>query len=193
LNDFKGTTMTQAAEITLEPASCGYGSGLRPDRCCALDWAEPPAPQQPVPEFDRALAAARSGNTPEAERLVIAVLERFPRHVGALDLLYQIRLAQNRMTAAEALLERIVRLDPNNLKATQTLASLLFGRGALADAEHHARNAVRLSPADPQSHNLMGMIMTEANRPQIGEYHYRRVLDLTGSATAFCWPISPGI
>ena len=26
----------------------------------------------------------------------------------------------------------------------------------------------------------MGMIMTEANRPQIGEYHYRRVLDLGG-------------
>ena len=26
----------------------------------------------------------------------------------------------------------------------------------------------------------MGMIMTEANRPQIGEYHYRRVLDLSG-------------
>ena len=30
----------------------------------------------------------------------------------------------------------------------------------------------------PQSHNLMGMVMTEANRPQTGEYHYRRVLEL---------------
>jgi tetratricopeptide (TPR) repeat protein len=27
----------------------------------------------------------------------------------------------------------------------------------------------------------MGMIMTEANRPQIGEYHYRRVMELSGS------------
>ena len=26
----------------------------------------------------------------------------------------------------------------------------------------------------------MGMILTEANRPQVGEYHYRRVLELTG-------------
>ena len=27
----------------------------------------------------------------------------------------------------------------------------------------------------------MGMILTEANRPQVGEYHYRRVLALTGA------------
>src|SRR6202035_4121041 len=55
----------------------------------------------------------------------------------------------------------------------------LFSRGAIADAELHARSAVRIAPQNPQAHNLMGMIMTEANRPQVGEYHYRRVLELT--------------
>jgi tetratricopeptide (TPR) repeat protein len=176
--------MTQAAEMTPEPATCGCCSGLRADRCCALDWAAPPADPEQVPEFDRALTAVQAGNVAAAERLVIDVLQRSPRHIGALDLLYQIRRAENQMAAAAALLARIVRLDPNNLLATQTLALLLFGRGALAEAEHHARNAVRLSPTDPQSHNLMGMIMTEANRPQIGEYHYRRVLALSGSRDA---------
>jgi tetratricopeptide (TPR) repeat protein len=107
-----------------------------------------------------------SGNTAEAERLVIDLLGRFPRHLGALDLLYRIRRPQNQMAAAEALLKRIVRLDPNNLLATQTLALLLFDKGAMAEAEHHARNSVRLGPVDAQSHNLMGMVMTEANRPQ---------------------------
>jgi tetratricopeptide (TPR) repeat protein len=176
--------MTQVAEMTAEPATCGCGSGLRGDRCCALDWSEPATPPQQIPEFDAALAAFGAGNIAAAERLVIDLLERCPRHIGALDLLYQIRRTGNRMAAAEALLARIVRLDPNNLLATQTLSSLLFGRGALTEAEHHARNAVRLAPTDPQSHNLMGMIMTEANRPQIGEYHYRRVLALTGGRDA---------
>src|SRR6185437_15471300 len=60
------------------------------------------------------------------------------------------------------------------------LTLILLGKGSLAEAEHHARNAVRIAPENPQAHNLMGMIMTEANRPQIGEYHYRRVLELTG-------------
>jgi tetratricopeptide (TPR) repeat protein len=173
--------MTPPAQASTETPTCACGSGLRPDRCCDIDWTQPPAEPQAVPDFDRALAAAQAGSTADAERLVIAVLERLPRHIGALDLLYQIRRAEQRMPAAEALLARIVRLDANNVLATQTLASLLFERGALAEAEHHARNAVRLAPTDPRSHNLLAMILTEANRPQIGEYHYRRVLELAGS------------
>jgi Flp pilus assembly protein TadD len=61
----------------------------------------------------------------------------------------------------------------------QAQALLLFGKGALFEAEHHARNAVRLAPSDPQSHNLVGMIMTEAQRPQVGEHYYRRARELT--------------
>src|SRR5689334_15918522 len=57
---------------------------------------------------------------------------------------------------------------------------LLMGKGAIAEAKIHARNAVRIAPENPQAYNLMGMVMTEANRPQIGEYHYRRVLELAG-------------
>jgi predicted Zn-dependent protease len=162
---------------------------LRSDRCCALDWSIPPAASRETPEIDRAGAALAAGNVAEAARLLIDLLEQFPRHLGALTLLYQIRSAENETVAAEALLCRIVRLDPNDLAATQALAALLFGRGALAEAEFHARNAVRLAPADAQSHNLMGMIMTDAHRPQVGEYHYRRVIELLGSFT----PISPGI
>jgi tetratricopeptide (TPR) repeat protein len=37
---------------------------------------------------------------------------------------------------------------------------------------------------DPQSHNLMGMIMTEAQRPQVGEHHYRRASELLGGPNA---------
>ncbi len=58
---------------------------------------------------------------------------------------------------------------------------LLFQRGDLASAEHHARNAVRLAPMHPVSHNLMGMILTEAQRPHVGEFHYRRVLEISGA------------
>ena len=95
--------------------------------------------------------------------------------------------------ASEALLKRIVRLDPNHLPATQALALLSFGKGALAEAEIHARNAVRIAPLDPQSHNLMGMIMTEAHRPQVGEHHYRRAQGTARRTRArSCSPTSPG-
>ena len=160
---------------------------MRSDRCCALDWTVAPAASRETPEIEQARAALGAGNVTEATRLLIDVLNQFPLHLGALGLLYQIRSAENQTTAAEALLTRIVRLNPNDLAATQALASLLFAKGALAEAEIHARNAVRLAPADSQSHNLMGMIMTEAHRPQVGEYHYRRVIELIGAPNAIVY------
>ena len=109
------------------------------------------------------------------------MLELAPDCVPALGRLGDIRRAQGRPEAAEALLRRIVSLAPNTLAATQDLALMLFGRGNVAEAEVHARNAIRLAPESPQAHNLLGMILTETNRPQAGEYHYRRVLELTGN------------
>jgi len=106
------------------------------------------------------------------------VLELAPGQGGALAVLYQIRKATGPLSAAQALVRRLVALQPNNVWATQELALLLFGKGDFAEAEVQARNAVRIAPTDAQSHNLMGMILTEANRPQVGEYHYRRALEL---------------
>jgi tetratricopeptide (TPR) repeat protein len=169
----------------VDPTSpCPCGSGLRYARCCGLDWTAPWPEPGPAPEVGRIRAALAAGNSAEAERELIELIERSPKHIGGLALLHQLRAGQNQTAAAEALLGRIVRLDPNNLNATQALALLLFTKGALAEAEVHARNAVRIAPTDPQSHNLMGMIMTEAQRPQVGEHHYRRAMKLLAAPSA---------
>ena len=169
--------------LAVLPSACPCASGLPAAKCCALDVATlaPPQTHQPLlPKVDQAIAAHSRGAHAEAERLCLDVLELAPGQGGALAVLFHIRRVQGRHMAAQALLGRLVALQPNNVWATQELALLLFGRGDLAAAEHHARNCVRIAPADPQSHNLMGMILTEGNQPQIGEYHYRRVLELTG-------------
>jgi tetratricopeptide (TPR) repeat protein len=162
---------------------CPCGSGLRAARCCALDPAAiPPAESTHhlVPLVERALKAHRAGQTEAAERLCIDVLELAPDRPRALSILYEIRKAQNSPRAAEALIRRVVHFDPNDFWATNELTLLLLAKGDLAEGEVHARNAVRIAPENPQAHNLMGMIMTEAQRPAIGEYHYRRCLELAG-------------
>jgi tetratricopeptide (TPR) repeat protein len=175
--------MTPAQPI--DPASpCRCGSGLRQDRCCGLDWTAPWPEPGVAPEFGRARAALAAGDQAEAGRLLVELMEKSPKHIGAMTLLYELRSSQGRTVAAEALLKRIVRLDPNNLPMTQALALLLFTKGALAEAEFHARNAVRIAPTDAQSHNLMGMIMTEAQRPQVGEHHYRQAMKLLAVPSA---------
>ena len=169
-----------ALSNSVDPAlACPCGSGLRFNRCCGLDWAAAWPDPGPAPDIERARAALTAGDPAEAERLMIELLERVAEARRRRSrCCTSFAPSQGRTAAAEALLARIVRLDPNNLAATQALALSLFTRGALAEAEVHARNAVRIAPTDAQSHNLMGMIMTEAQRPQVGEHHYRRAMEL---------------
>jgi tetratricopeptide (TPR) repeat protein len=160
---------------------CGCGSGLRRQRCCGFDpysWGPfvGAAPLEPL--IRQAVEAAGHADREAAIRLCLDVLELVPWHAGCVALLARLHLSADNRTAAEALLRRAVKINPNDLLATQSLCMLLFNNAALAEAEVHARNAVRIAPDNPQSHNMMGMVLTEANRPQIGEYHYRKVLEL---------------
>jgi tetratricopeptide (TPR) repeat protein len=140
----------------------------------------PPGAARPlIPVVERAGELHRQNNRAEAEKLCREVLELAPGQPEALSLLYRIHAEAGQERAADALLRRIVTLHPNTFWATNELTLALLKKGAIAEAEMHARNAVRIAPENPQSHNLMGMVMTEANRPQIGEYHYRKVLALT--------------
>ena len=164
--------------------SCPCGSGLRRLSCCEA----PPGTLRPTeairhltPLVERAAQALRTGARGIAERLAIDVLELAPGQTGALTVLYEVRKASGPAPAAEALIRRLVGLDPNNFWATNEITLLLLAKGSLNDAELHARNAVRIAPEAPQSHNLMGMVLTEARRPQVAEYHYRRVLVLSGA------------
>jgi len=166
------------------PGLCPCGSGLRPERCCALQPAAIPSAEitrHLVPLVERASQAYQHGAKDLAERLCLDVLELAPDRPGALLLLHSIRREQGKTAAADVLLRRAVHFDPNNFNATHELALMLLRRGALVEAEVHARNAIRIAPQTPQAHNLMGMIMTEAQRPRLGEYHYRQVLALSGA------------
>jgi TPR repeat protein/Tfp pilus assembly protein PilF len=168
-----------------QPASCPCGSGLRSDRCCDLDAGYPVRADvrgQLEPLLRRAREAFATGDVTAAESLCIHVLNVDPRVPDALWMLCQIRGRADNQRAARSLLRRLVAIDPNHLDATLELASLLFQRGDMASAEPLARNAVRLAPTHPRSHKLMAMVLTEGGRPRPGEYHYRRAIELSGTA-----------
>ncbi len=163
---------------------CQCGSGLSPTRCCQLNLATlgaPEANRHLVPLEERAVQARRNGAAETAERLALDVLELAPGRTTALSVLYEIRKGEGKQAAAEALMRRIVALEPNNFWATNEITLLLLGKGNVAEAERHARNAIRIAPENAQSHYLMGMVLTEAYRPAIGEYHYYKALELSGA------------
>ncbi len=173
-----------AAMQTGQARLCQCGSGLSPTRCCQLNLATlgaPEANRHLVPLEERAVQARRNGAAETAERLALDVLELAPGRTTALSVLYEIRKTQGNQSAAEALMRRIVALEPNNFWATNEITLLLLGKGNVAEAERHARNAIRIAPENAQSHYLMGMVLTEAYRPAIGEYHYYKALELSGA------------
>lgn len=95
---------------------CPCGSGLRTIRCCGMeDHSLPPseAIRHLVPLVERAVQAHRQGSTETAERLCLDVLELAPDRPRALRILYDRSKAQGNARAAEALIRRIVGLDPN--------------------------------------------------------------------------------
>ena len=168
--------------MTNAPASpdrtCACGSGLRADRCCALDGSRSWPRHAPAQIAGQARAAFAAGDKLAAERLLIAAIEAAPLDSGALGALCDLR-GRSRPAAAEALLARIVRLEPDNPAPVLALAHRLAQRGAFQAAEPYARAAARLAPADPEAHALLGMILTETQRAQLGEPCYRRAMRLS--------------
>ena len=132
-----------------------------------------------APTVARAVQAHRRGAREVAEQLCCDVLELAPGQTDALAVLFEIRKTAGQIEAAEALIRRLVHLDPHNFWAINEITLLLLAKGNLEEAEKHARNAIRVAPEAPQAHNLMGMVLTEARKPQVGEYHYRKVLALS--------------
>ena len=166
------------------PLPCGCGSGLSSARCCGftLDGSYPAELSPGLQALVRRLVQAhRHGDSAAAETLCLDVLDLVPAQPDALRVLCEIRRASGPRSAVEALLRRLAALDPNDFWTVNELALLLLNKGSLAEAELQARNAVRIAPENPQAHNLMGMVLTEAHRPQLGEHHYRRVLQLSGT------------
>ncbi len=170
------------ATMKYQDALCACGSGLRSCRCCEISGGYA-ATFEPNDQFNALVVGAgqalANGDIAAAERLCLNALDVVPRLPDALWILAQIRRRAGQQQAVLVLLQRLVQVDPNNVDATQELALALFQREDLPAAEHHARNAVRLAPTQARSHHLMGMILTEARRPDIGEFHYRRAIELS--------------
>jgi len=158
---------------------------LRRVRCCDYDPAALPeraSLDTLNPMGDEATKLFNDKKLAEAAALALKILDLAPNHRAALRVLFEVRRAENRPKAAEALARRLASLPadgpPIAAAANLQLAQLLVGQGRHLDAEPSSRAALKLSPRDPTAHHVMGVILTETGRLRAGETHYRRALAL---------------
>ncbi len=177
-------TLSKGTDGKPQSQQCACGSGLRASSCCKMRQARPPtlaAQQHWGPALKKAQEAYQRKDFDDAKDGLLNILEHFPTYVMALLLLYKIHADNKNFKAAQALLTRAVKIDPNQMQATLELTQLLFRKGDRAQADYHCRNAIRIAPRNAKAHLLMGAIFTSSNRNRAGEYHFRRALELHGS------------
>ena len=171
-------------KLKIKPCPCG--SGLRAVRCCEMDAAAWPAQENTTLLDAQATEATKFFNEKkyaEAETLALQILDVAPNQRFALRVLFEIRKAQNKHPAAEALGRRLAGLPgPPQLRAQANaqFAQYLVAQGRHADALPAAAAALKAAPKDATAQHVMGVVLTESGAIQEGEAHYRKALRYLG-------------
>lgn len=165
---------------------CLCGSLLRAKRCCEADQAQWPGQDAVALLDDKAVEATKFFNEKkydEAEALALKILDAVPNQRATLRVLFEIRNAQKRFKAADALGARLAGLPgsaPLRAQANGQYAQYLIGQGRHEEALPFAAAALKATPKAAQMHHVMGVAFTETGALLAGERHYRRALALLG-------------
>ena len=85
--------------------------------------------------------------TEEARKKADLILEKFPDHVGALELLSAVQVQENDLEGGTKTLEKAASLNPNHFNTQLSLGRLLLLKGKLDKAEEHYQKAIALDPS----------------------------------------------
>ena len=173
--------------------SCACGSGLAADRCCQLAGASraEPASDREIQAIAAALRAATRRRRARADR---GAVPHAARPAGAAAAAGACAPAEGKTAAAEALLARIVRLDPNDSGGDPRRWRWRCSTAARwPRPSRMPRNAVRLAPdrravAQPDGHDPDRGAAAAGRRAPLSP----RAGAARPAASRSCSPTSPG-
>lgn len=136
-------------------------------------------PEQPLDEaFSRALASHQSGKLGEAEALYRLVLEKEPRHAGALTLLGTLHAQLRRYEEAARLFEISLEVDPRQVNALYNRGLVLEALDRFDEAARSYDRALALGADSPEIFNNRGNALARLKRFDEAVASYDRALAL---------------
>jgi Flp pilus assembly protein TadD len=105
----------------------------------------------------------------------LEIEDRMPKAQYLLGVLYA---KTNRANLAEKPLTRFAELEPENPDAQFELAKVEFALSKFADAESHARNAIRRKEANPGVHIVLGYSLLRQKKPTDARRAFQEFLKL---------------
>lgn len=128
--------------------------------------------------FAQASALHRAGRLEEAKDAYGAVLKLAPRHAEALRLLGAVWAQLGQPARAAPLIEKAVRVDPNNIGAQFTLGAVLNDLGRPDEALAAFDRALALNPRFFEAHGNRGVALGRMGRHEDAVAAYDRALGL---------------
>jgi len=129
--------------------------------------------------FDRAMAFQDAGNWPAAETDLRTALKLSPNQPDLMNFLGYTWADQDRnLSQARDLLERAVKLEPQNGAIIDSLGWVKFRQGDVADAVATLETAVQMLPEDPDVNTHLGYAYEAAGRRLEARYQWQYALTL---------------
>lgn len=139
----------------------------------------PPAAR---PRAQRSFAVAesyvRQGKFTEAIPMLETILRSAPGDLKARNLLGIALLSSGRNAEAAAQFRKAVQINPRFLPALKNLGTSELALGKPTEAKGHLEQALKLAPADPATHLLLGDIYFAEQNYDRAASHYERSGDL---------------
>ena len=115
-------------------------------------------------ELKKAFELHRTGNLDEAGRIYIAILERDPDDVDALNLLGVIMQAAGNLEAAVQMIQRATELAPDYFAARVNLGNALQAAGRAAEAVESFQVALKMNPLMPEVVSNLASALNDLGR-----------------------------
>ncbi len=127
--------------------------------------------------FDQASELDQQGRTDEARDAYLAVLERDPSHLLALNNLGTLLHAARYRTAARTAYAEAVARYPDDPMSLVNLANVLYESGELPEAQAHFEAALRSEPNHRDAHRGIALVLTELGDEARAETHRRQAYE----------------
>jgi protein O-GlcNAc transferase len=129
-------------------------------------------------EVNALLAQYQSGQYAAAEKLAVAMTQKYPNHQLGWKALGAVFRTSGRLPDAVVACQKAVALVPNDVEAHSNLGTTLQDLGRLEEAEASYRQAITLKPDLAEAQYNLGNTLNDLGRLEEAEASYRQAITL---------------
>lgn len=139
----------------------------------------PPKPDPYAHELALAAQHGQAGRLEEANHICQKILNKAPKHAGALHLSGIAAMQLGQFSTAIDFLERALKINPKFAEAQQHLGLVYCQQGEVEKGVQKIAKALALRPQFAEAHYNIAMMYTKLKQFDLAEKHYNKALKLT--------------